>query len=94
MHKLYPRAVFCSRTTGYDLTNTDHMFTFANECTKHDQIIINSALWRPHQTVSLDPVYKAVYKAQTKAHIVCIGPTTDLYPRKDKHGCIVQKKKH
>ena len=43
LHKLYPRAVFCSRTTGYDLTNTDHMFTFANECTKHDQIIINSA---------------------------------------------------
>ena len=26
------------------------MFTFANECTKHDEIIINSALWRFHQT--------------------------------------------
>ena len=49
------------------------MFTFANECTKHDQIIINSALWRS-SNCSLDPVYKAVYNAQTKAHIVCIGP--------------------
>jgi len=77
LHKLYPRAVFCSRTTGYDLTNTDHMFTFANECTKHDEIIINSALWRFHQTVLLDLVYKALYNAKSEAHIVCIGSTTD-----------------
>ena len=77
LYKLYPKAVFCSRTTGYDLTNTDHMFSFANECTKHDEIIINSALWRFHQTVLLDLVYKAVYNAKKKAHIVCIGSTTD-----------------
>ena len=77
LHKIYPRAVYCSRTTGYDLTNTDHMFTFANECTKHDQIIINSALWRFHQTVLLDLVYKALYNAKTEAHVVCIGSTTD-----------------
>ncbi len=77
LHKLYPNAVFCSRESGYDLTKTDHMFTFANECTKHDIIIINSALWRFHQTVLLDIVYKALRTAKSEAHIVCIGSTTD-----------------
>ena len=77
LHKIYPRAVFCSRSSGYDFTQTDHMFTFANECTKHDQIIINSALWRFHQTVLLDIVYKALYNAKTEAHVVCVGSTTD-----------------
>jgi len=77
LYKLFPNAVFCSRETGYELTNTDHMFTFANECTKHDIIIINSALWRFHQTVLLDIVYKALRTAKSEAHIVCIGSTTD-----------------
>ena len=43
LYKIYPNAVFCSRETGADLTVTDHMFQFANECTKHDIIILNSA---------------------------------------------------
>tara|TARA_B100001094_G_scaffold331898_1_gene401826 strand:+ start:978 stop:1526 length:549 start_codon:yes stop_codon:yes gene_type:complete len=77
LHKMYPNAVFCSRETGYELTKTDHMFEFANECTKHDIIIINSALWRFHQTVLLDLVYKALRNAKSEAHIVCIGSTTD-----------------
>ena len=77
LHKMYPNAVFCSRDTGYELTNTDHMFQFANECIKHDVIIINSALWRFHQTVLLDLVYKALRNAKSEAHIVVIGSTTD-----------------
>ena len=27
LHKIYPRATYCSRESGYDLTNTDHMFS-------------------------------------------------------------------
>jgi hypothetical protein len=77
LHKLYPDAEFVSRATGLDLTDTDHMFEFANRCTKHDQIIINSALWRFHQTVLLDLVYKACRNANNDAHIVCVGSTTD-----------------
>ena len=77
LHKIYPRATYCSRESGYDLTNTDHMFQFANECIKHDQIIINSALWRFSQTVLLDLVYKSLRNAKSEAHIVCIGSTTD-----------------
>ena len=77
LYKIYPNAVFCSRETGADLTVTDHMFQFANECIKHDQIIINSALWRFSQTVLLDLVYKSLRNAKSEAHIVCIGSTTD-----------------
>ena len=77
LHKIYPNAIFCSRETGYELTNTDHMFQFANQCTKHDIIIINSALWRFHQTVLLDIVSKALRNAKSEAHIVVIGSTTD-----------------
>ncbi len=78
LHKLYPDAEYVSRsTTGLDLTETDHMFEFANMCTTHDQIIINSALWRFHQTILLDIVYKACRTAKNDAHIVCIGSTTD-----------------
>lgn len=77
LHKLYPDAEYVSRATGLDLTETDHMFEFANMCTTHDQIIINSALWRFHQTILLDIVYKACRTAKNDAHIVCIGSTTD-----------------
>ena len=83
LYELYPDAVYCSRETNLgcehklDLTNTDHMFEFANMCTTHDVIIINSALWRFHQTVLLDIVYKACRTAKNDAHIVCIGSTTD-----------------
>tara|TARA_X000001036_G_scaffold75471_1_gene66998 strand:- start:1859 stop:2407 length:549 start_codon:yes stop_codon:yes gene_type:complete len=77
LHKLYPNAVFCSRESGYELTNTDHIFEFANMCTKHDIIILNSALWRFHQTILLDLVYKALRTAKSEAHIVCVGSTVD-----------------
>ena len=77
LHKLYPEAEFCSRISGLDLTKTDHMFEFANRCTKHDVIILNSALWRFHQTVLLELVYKALRNAKSEAHIVVIGSTTD-----------------
>ena len=78
LFKLYPGATYISRTTAdLDLTVSDHMFEFANMCTKHEQIIINSALWRFNQTVLLDLVYKACRNANNEAHIVCIGSTTD-----------------
>jgi len=45
LYKLYPTAEYISRETSQlDLTNTDHIFEFANKCTKHDVIILNSAL--------------------------------------------------
>ena len=77
LYKLYPTAEYVSRDTGLDLTNTDHIFEFANMCIKHDVIILNSALWRFHQTILLDIVYKALRTAKSEAHIVCIGSTTD-----------------
>ena len=77
LYSLYPDAVFCSRETGYELTDTADMKRFAKLSTEHDVIILNSALWRFHQTVLLDLVYKELRTAKSEAHLVCIGSTTD-----------------
>ena len=77
LHKIYPDATFCSRQNGYELTNNKGMDDFAQLAAQHDTIIINSALWRFHQTVLLDLVYKSCKTANNDAHIVCIGSTTD-----------------
>ena len=77
IHKLYPDAQFVSRSTGFDLTDNNDMDQFAQQAAEHSEIIINSALWRFHQTVLLDLVYKACKTANNDAHIVCIGSTTD-----------------
>jgi short-subunit dehydrogenase len=77
LYKLYPDATFCSRTTGYDLVNKEGRERFANESITHDIIIINSALWQFQQTVLLDEVYRALIVKEKKAHIICIGSTTD-----------------
>ena len=77
LYTLYPTATFCSRATGYELTDTTDMERFAKLSTQHEVIIVNSALWRFHQSVLLDLVYKACVSAQHKAHIVVIGSTTD-----------------
>jgi hypothetical protein len=77
IHKLYPDAQFVSRSTGIDLTDNNDMDQFAQQAAEHSEIIINSALWRFHQTVLLDLVYKACKTANNDAHIVCIGSTTD-----------------
>jgi short-subunit dehydrogenase len=77
LHKIYPHAVYCSRASGHELTSNKGMDEFAQLAAQHDTIIINSALWRFHQTVLLDLVYKACRNANNDAHIVCIGSTTD-----------------
>lgn len=75
--KIYPDAVYCSRETGYELTNNKDRDKFAQEAIVHDVIILCSALWQFEQTVLLDSVYKALISAKKNAHIVCIGSTTD-----------------
>jgi len=77
LYKLYPTAEFISRTNGFDLTEHKSQELFAEKAVQHDVIIINSALWRFTQTVILDIVCKALINANKKAHIVCIGSTTD-----------------
>jgi NADP-dependent 3-hydroxy acid dehydrogenase YdfG len=75
--KLYPDALFCSRVNGYNLVETEGMEKFAKDAVEHDTIVLNSALWRFHQTVLLDIVYQAQRKVNKSAHIVCVGSTTD-----------------
>ena len=75
LHKIYPDAVFCSRETGYDLTNKAHQERFAKEAVEHDVIINLVALWRFNQTTLLDAIYKAC--TTQCPHIICVGSTTD-----------------
>jgi short-subunit dehydrogenase len=77
LSKIYPDAVYCSRETGYELTNSKDRDRFAQEAVNHDVIILCSALWQFEQTVLLDAVHKACLKQDKQAHIVCVGSTTD-----------------
>jgi short-subunit dehydrogenase len=77
LSKIYPDAVYCSRETGYELTNSKDRDRFAQEAINHDVIILCSALWQFEQTVLLDAVHKACLKQEKQAHIVCVGSTTD-----------------
>lgn len=75
--KIYPNAIFCSRETGFDLTNGTDQERFADLAVDHDIIIICSALWKFQQTVLLDEVYKKITSQNKTPHIICIGSTTD-----------------
>lgn len=77
LYEIFPQAVFCSRTSGYDLTVSRDQDRFADEATKHDNIILSSALWKFQQTVLLDKTYKKCREAQLRPLIICIGSTTD-----------------
>jgi len=78
LHKLYPDALFCSRSEGgYDLTKLEHHAKFAERAAYHDEIILCSALWKFNQTVLLDAVYKKCLEVKAFPHIICVGSTTD-----------------
>lgn len=75
--KLYPNTIFCSRSTGFDLTKKEEQERFATICLDHDVIINCAALWRFEQTNLLDAVYKKCVDHNHRPHIICIGSTTD-----------------
>lgn len=75
--KIYSDAIYCSRETGYELTNSKDRDRFAQEAAQHDVIVICSTLWQFEQTVLLDAVHKECLMQDKHAHIICIGSTTD-----------------
>lgn len=77
LFKIYPEAIFCSRETGYDLTNKQDQEKFSNLCLMHDIIINCSALWRFEQTNLLDKIYKVCVENEHTPHIISVGSTTD-----------------
>lgn len=77
LSKIYPTAVYISRTTGYDLTKEQDQIKFAELALEHDTIIICSALWKFNQTVLLDIVYKKCVEKKHRPHIITIGSTAD-----------------
>lgn len=77
LYELYPNEFYCSRETGYDLTNREDQERFALLCLHHDVIVNCSALWRFEQTNLLDIIYKTCVKNNHTPHIISIGSTTD-----------------
>lgn len=75
--KHFGEATYCSRETGFDLTNPKDQVRFANLALEHDVVIICAALWKFQQTVLLDEVFQACVRENHKAHIICVGSTTD-----------------
>lgn len=77
LFKLFPTAKFLSRSTGFDLTNSEDQKKCANLILEYDVFINCSALWKFNQTVLLDLVYKSCIDNGHSCYIICIGSTTD-----------------
>lgn len=77
LYALYPDAVFCSRTTGYDLTQNDGKDKFKELALSHNVIVIVSALSNFHQLVLYDTVYQYCLTNQHRPHIITVGSTID-----------------
>lgn len=75
--ELYPDAEFCSRTTGFNLTDPIDQKKFAERSLEHSVIINCAALWRFEQTNLLDTLYKTCMDNSHAPYIINIGSTTD-----------------
>lgn len=77
LSKLYLDAVFCSRSSGYDLSTAQGQDSFCQLVKEHDIIILCSALHSFNQTVLLEKTYQTAVEQGTRPFIICIGSTTD-----------------
>jgi NAD(P)-dependent dehydrogenase (short-subunit alcohol dehydrogenase family) len=68
---------FCSRKTGFELTNESDRKRFAELSLDHDIFINNAALWRFNQILLLEEVWKTWNDAGKKGHIINLGSTAD-----------------
>ena len=68
---------FCSRKTGFDLTSDDGRQRFVDLSLGFDVFINNAALWRFHQTLLLESVWKSWSEAGKKGQIINLGSTAD-----------------
>lgn len=81
LSKLYPTATFCSRSTGYELTQREDQDRLAELALTHDVVINCVALWRFEQTNLLETIWKKCVDNNHTAHIINIGSTTDRVKR-------------
>lgn len=81
LYKLYPNAVLCSRSTGFELTNIEDQKRFAVLGLEHDVIINCAALWRFEQVNLLDIIWKTCKENNHTPHIINVGSTTDRVKR-------------
>lgn len=77
LHKIYPYAQYCSRSTGYYLDSKQDQERLAQMVLDHDVFINCAALFKFHQTVLLDEVYRVCVENNHRPHIINIGSTTD-----------------
>jgi len=77
LSKIWPAADFVSRSNGWDLTKDDRIAALAILAADYDIFINNSALWKFHQTLILEAVYKNAKQKQSNLKIICVGSTTD-----------------
>lgn len=73
----FPDATFYSRANGYDITTDGGRNAVSDAAASCDVFINCSALWRFHQTLLLDSVYKKCRDNDLDTLIICVGSTTD-----------------
>lgn len=77
LSKQFPDAAFFSRSNGYDLTTDAGREAVSDAASTCDVFINCSALWRFHQTLLLESVYRKCRERGTDTLIICVGSTTD-----------------
>jgi len=77
LYELYPDAVYCSRSSGYDLQSTQGREQFAQMSTQHDVVLLVSTLGDFAQTILLDAVYTECVEHNPGCHIVVVSSSTD-----------------
>jgi NADP-dependent 3-hydroxy acid dehydrogenase YdfG len=74
---IYTDLVFCSRSSGFDLTKKEDQERFLILCLDHDVIINCAALWRFEQVNLLETIWNTCVEKNHNPHIINIGSTTD-----------------
>ena len=77
LYALYPDAIYCSRSTGFDLKSAQTRKEFAQLSKQHQTIVLVSTLADFAQTMLLDEVYTVCKEHNTNAHIIVISSSTD-----------------
>jgi NAD(P)-dependent dehydrogenase (short-subunit alcohol dehydrogenase family) len=75
--KVFPQAVFASRSTGFDFDRPEDRARFAEISLGHSVYISCSALHQFRQTLLLQKVFDTWLSAQHQGHLVVLGSSAD-----------------
>lgn len=90
--KLYPDAVYMSRTTGYNLGKREVRELVAKESVNHEVVLIVSALGDFSQVMLAEAIAKEWWSSNHKGYLIALGSSADTPVKGSKWIYPVEKK--